>query len=54
MTKRDDLIERMALSLYDLLNPDQRREIRVSKADCIKLATQALAILESQYAHEIA
>jgi hypothetical protein len=54
MTKREEQIERVALQLYDILNPDQRREIRVSKAVCIKLADKCLQYLEELHATETA
>lgn len=37
-----EAIEREALRLYDRLNPDWKREIKVSKADCIKMARERL------------
>lgn len=47
MKPRAEQVERMALQLYDILNPDQMREIRVSKAQCIKLADECLEYLKS-------
>lgn len=41
--KKDDVIERRALALYDRLNPDWERTIRVSKAECIKMAQREIA-----------
>lgn len=49
MTKRQKQVERIALQLYDILNPDQKREIRVSKAQCIKFADDQLSYIESLY-----
>lgn len=54
MKKRAEQVERVALQIYDILNPDQRREIRVSKAQCIKLADECLQYLEELHAAEIA
>lgn len=50
--EREEITEQMGLSLYDILNPDQRTEIRVPKDECLRLAANALAYLEEQDAKE--
>lgn len=37
---REDSIERLALQMYDELNPDYQREVRISKAECIRRARE--------------
>lgn len=37
------LSERTAISLYDILNPDQGTKILVSKANCLELADNVLS-----------
>jgi hypothetical protein len=46
MAPRKQQVERIALQLYDILNPDQRCEILISKARCIKMADDCLTYLE--------
>lgn len=40
--KDSSAIEVLALKIYDRLNPDQDRVIKVSKAECIRMATKQL------------
>ena len=42
MPKEKDLVEQLALALYDQLNPQPDVKINVSKAECIRRARAQL------------
>lgn len=53
MNERNQAIENMANEIFDILNPEPLKEIKVGKATCLELVERCLRYVEKKFGEEM-